>query len=359
MMLATEESTVGPGTDSDAAGPVFIDTVRVRVPCWHDKTVHSGEKFWANADWEVFPDRRTMLSIPGPFCTTISVCSLGESPPHAQLEIVGSLPKFEQGHNLFGSADLRGSLPEIAQDVTSYLGFGLRPEDVGAWEAGEFELRQVDVTAMYSLGSREAVDTTLEILKRAKHSRLQNVAIHPHSVYFGAGSPHCTLKVYAKGQEIQVKGHRIPLEVPHRESLIKWADDTLRFEVTLRNRKLKAMKAKFAYEWTPEMVTAVIKEQIEHLSVNGCQTPEPRGLEKISGKARLLYDYWRHGGNPRLIYSSRETFKKYRKEILQATGLDISADFDGFRGQESKLLEDTITMIKGYRFSELPYFTTQ
>lgn len=329
-----------PGTEA-----AFIDTVKALVPCQHLETVRSGENVWVNPDGDSFLDRRNAVRVAGPFGATISVCSAGKTAPHTHLEIAGSPLKFLQGHNLFGPCDLFGLLTATAHEVTERLGLSPTADDLKAWQAGEYELKQVDCTAMFGLGNRETVDEALGIVKTGKHRFLRSKYEFPNSVYFGGNSSHLTVKIYGKGEESERSKHGLLPDLPHREELLAWADDKLRFEVSVKARKLGEWKAASARYWTPQRVMAVVDEQIGNIRVNPQQELFSRQLGALSRTARLIYHAWRAGEDIKRLYKGNATYYKYQKELVSIAGIDIGVTCEAIRSDNSVLASKLKTII--------------
>ena len=81
----------------------MIDWVTARLPCTNTGLICDGQVVKIGADGEIEWTTQTRLSVTGSHDSSISIRSLTEN----TIEILGNPAKWLQGHNLFGSNDLR------------------------------------------------------------------------------------------------------------------------------------------------------------------------------------------------------------------------------------------------------------
>lgn len=335
----------------------FIDTVRALLPLRHTEPICSGESLWLkDGTGELHSKGYTRDKVEGPFGNTVAVCSAGVS-PHDYLEITCSPLKIVQGHNLFGTSDLVPLLAEVGFVVADGLGLSPTDEEKEKWLAGQIELKQVDCTLMVHLGSQDEVDSAIEVLKLADHERLRQKAVFPHSVYFKEAGGRYSFKAYAKWHEIQNSKTRIPESVPGRDQLTESAEDALRFEVTLRNPKLKTLKAKYANQWSTQLVAKVLADQVSSIITLGDPDIARAGLDELPPKLKMPYIAWEGGASLKEFASSRTTREKYRRQILEATGIDVKARFETCAAAKEKypqisisgILSKSMNLLKQYQ----------
>ena len=127
--------------------------------------------------------------------------------------------------------------------------------------------------------------------------------------------------MYAKGDEMKVKGHR-----PHRSvyspDLQAWADNKLRVEVVLRAIELKRIEKSHVSNWTRSTPAEVHAEKLRGLNMSEQIRLNATDLEGLSPRLVLAYHSWRDGYDLRTHLPHR-TFYRYRKELLER-GIDIA-----------------------------------
>jgi hypothetical protein len=256
----------------------------------------------------------------------VAACDLISGPG---LRISGCPGKFLQGHNLH----VRGSLPELVQElvvkVCAFFGLCLQPLEFQRLLVGAVRLYRVDLTAMFSAGSRRAACEVVSHVGRYGFvPRQRRGGFVGETTAQVVNSHGVKLKLYAKGPELEArgKGHALPLSLPHRQRLLSLADDAVRVELRLDSRGLKDRGLQFGTVWDAATPRSVLEAYMSKVDVPGHVRAEPEWLSLLSSAFRKTYFLWLGGAEVRSLVSDA-TYYRHRKVFL-LHGIDISVRRD-------------------------------
>lgn len=307
----------------------MIDWISFTIPCAHDDPIHNGLFVRQKRDGTVEWESMTRLSIVGSHETAVTVRSapwVGDG----FIEVSGNITKFFQGHNLFGTDDLSGLVLEFMVWLSLQRPDLVQPleTDLAAWRAGDYRLHRVDVTASFVLPSRgdvlawlRAAEQTAYLKHRGRGQLYSN-----GTLYFGKGSRRWSLKIYAKGPEVEANAKYQPVleDLPYLKA---WADNVLRAELTLRGLELKGLGLETGTAWLPldgvpfdpqEMLSAKLGAMT--MTTNNSLSEEVR--EELSNLEKASYAAWEAGNDLRNIMS-KSAFYRLRNKLLP-NGIDIA-----------------------------------
>lgn len=245
------------------------------------------------------------------------------------VEISGNPVKFFQGHNLWGTDDLPALAVATCHAVAGVLGIELSPLDVAAWQAGDIRLTCVDATESFHLNSRAEVLAFIRSAEQTAHLayRGRGQLVKGSTLYFGKNSRRSSLKLYAKGPEIERKGHRqeIVLLLP---AAVEWANRTLRAELRLHSMELRRINLDHVYDWfatdgLPSEVTAkLLRDVFEGMTMTTTAHLSAEVVEGLRSSLRVAVAAWEAGHDLRAMFS-KSAFYKFRAELLPH-GIDIA-----------------------------------
>lgn len=299
----------------------MIDWLTFKAPlrAAREEHVTGGAIACCDRDGAVVWHKARDLEVEGSYSSKLMVRTTGDF-----LCVSGNPVKWFQGHNLFGTDELVPLVQATCEAVCELLGLPVMPEDRLGWSSGWVLLSRVDCTAMYELPSRADVLACLRASAGGARSRHGSATTRGGTVYWGQNSRRWSLKAYSKGDELEAgKKHALPYELPSRDRLEEYADSMLRVELTLRGMELKRRGLELAASWggaTPMEQLAVAMEALE---VSERFELPSEVLATLPGKLVAVYEAWRAGHDLRAMYS-RPTFYKYRKQLLDVAGVDIS-----------------------------------
>lgn len=308
----------------------MIDWLTMLVPFRHAEPLNNGHVISVKPTGEIEWQTSKRLQVVGSHDDTLTIRTATHTADQcSHLEIKGNPVKFFQGHNLWGTDDLPGLAVATCHAVAELLGITPHADDVVAWQAGDIRLTCVDATESFHLNSRAEVLAFLRSAEQTAHlaHRGRGQLVKGSTLYFGKNSRRWALKLYAKGPEIERKGHRqeIVLALPHA---VEWANRTLRAELRLYSMELRRLNLDHVRDWfaadgLPSEVTAkLLRDRFEGMTMTTTAHLSPDVLETLRSNLRCVVAAWEAGNDLRAMYS-KSAFYKFRSELLPH-GIDIA-----------------------------------
>ncbi|MCB0074372.1 MAG: hypothetical protein KDE20_23060 [Caldilineaceae bacterium] len=308
----------------------MIDWITILAPLPHDAPISSGIVQSVTSDGEVQWQTLKRCQISGSYSSTLSIRTASHTPDqfsHVWLE--GNPVKFFQGHNLWGTDDLPSLVVAALLAAADRLSLPVSASTLAAWEAGSIRITRVDCTESFHLESRAQVLAWLRSAEQTAHlsHRGRGQLVKGSTLYFGKSSRRWSLKLYAKGQEIEAKGHGQDaiLDLPHAKA---WADRTLRAELTLRGMELKRRGLDLVSDWLPVdgvpfvVTPELLRSALGSMTMTTTTRVLPEVLESLRPPLRMAVQAWEAGADLRHSIP-KATFYKYRLELLPH-GIDIA-----------------------------------
>lgn len=301
----------------------MIDWITAIIPHVHEplnggsvlKVLPSGE-----VDWES-PCR---LRVEGSHEQGISVRSQGGDGAGLATELVidGNPAKFLQGHNIFGSDNVRSLVFDTLITIASNLDAPLCFEIIDRVRAGRYRLTRIDINYMFELPTLADVKSWLraaEFKSKTRHGRPSSKA---GTLYWGKHSRRWSIKAYSKGEEIQgAKSHKL-LDCFKSTPLHEFAQNKLRIELTLRAKELDKIGLASTDCWDEDTPITIFNDYIKRIEMSEQIALSDQVLNKLPAYLRSTYVLWRDGHSPREILS-KPTFYKHRSQLL-GHGIDIN-----------------------------------
>ena len=296
----------------------MIDWVTAIIPCHHDEMIFGGFITSVSLDGEIDWRVEKKQLIIGSHESSISIKSVDNK----HLLIDGNPAKWLQGHNIFGSNDLIGLVEAVMHKLIPLLNLTPTELDLQAWKEGLYELKRVDCTAMWDLPRRGDVRAWLRAAEMQSKSRHGRPIMTGSTLYYGKNSRRWSVKFYAKGDEIDARGHKLPEDIELRDNLIEYADNKLRGELTLRSIQLKEKNLSVAKQWNESTPIEQLIKHIESLNMSEQFSITPVDLEGLPARLIAVYKLWQEGVDLRAMYP-KASFYRYRSEFLKQ-GIDIA-----------------------------------
>lgn len=332
---------------------IMIDWITARIPWKHSTPINNGNMVSISNEGEIQWSTEKWLSVSGSFESSIQVRSYHSEVQCSHIILSGNPSKFLQGHNLWGTDDLEGLLGECFFRVLSLLGIS----DFAKYPMGNVSgahLTRVDLTAMYHLRDGLEVNNWLraaEFSATTRHSGRGQMS--NGTLYFGKNSRRWSIKFYHKGQEVKAneKHHRALSEELHI-----FADKSLRCEVTLRGMELEKMGLSTVCEWSDVEPLTVYNEYLQRLKISENMTMvDQNKLENLPPRLVAAFRCWENGEDMRELYPSR-TFYRYRKQIMDAVGIDISVRQPSDRDDRSNVVP--LIRVLEAKPADIPYWAS-
>lgn len=302
----------------------MIDWVDFFVPLAHEfgenSPFYAGEVLCMQGDsveWGVYK----RLSMEGSYSTKIQVQSTTHD-HRLGIRVSGNLVKWYQGHNVFGSNDLRGIVLASVDRICAQAGITPSVAELAAWNAGDLvELFRVDVTESVDLGNRHRVQAALRALDASAHLKMRGRGTYyGDSLLFGQGSRRWSLTAYAKGPEIDK--HPLPVGLHAPESLKAHADGLLRLEVRMLSMHLKRLGLASLEGWNENTALEVHQKHLSTLEISDSTMIDTTALDALPARLKVVYQLWKEGHDLRELYP-RPTFYRHRAAML-VHGIDIA-----------------------------------
>ena len=307
----------------------MIDWLSVVAPLPHPVAISAGHVLSIGSGGDIEWQATKRRAVEGSYSTRLQARTCTHTADRCtHVEISGNPVKFFQGHNLWGTDDLPSLAVAMLQAVAAALGVEVPDETLADWLAGNVQVTRVDVTESFHLENRAQVLAGLRAAEQTAHlsHRGRGQLVKGTTLYFGKNSRRWSLKVYAKGQEIEAKGHGQDsiLDLPHARA---WADKTLRAELTLRSMELKRLGLGTVTAWLPSdgvpfAVPALLHERLGGMTMTTKSHLSAEVLDTLRPALRTAVVAWEAGADLRSMLT-RPTFYRYRAELLPH-GIDIA-----------------------------------
>jgi II/X family phage/plasmid replication protein len=165
---------------------------------------------------------------------------------------------------------------------------------------------------MWELSIRAEVRACLRALEFQAKTRHGRPTGRGGTVYFGKHSRRSSLKFYGKGDELDArgKGHRLPLEIEHRDKLYDYADNKVRGELPLRQMQLNTFRLdRDTWILNPGIAQDLLLEHIGSLEMFDQFSFTPELLDELPPRLILVYKAWRTGEDTRAMLPARTFYR--------------------------------------------------
>lgn len=303
----------------------MIDWLTCRIPVTLPGPIKGGDTVILDAQGEFVRSTAHRLMVTGSYESRIAI----RAPSTSELEISGNLAKFLQGHNLYGSTDLKGLLWASLQRIEGVQGvFPCSLRDMGLYGPESLSdgiVTRVDCTYMFGLPSPSDVlawlrsaSATGALAHRGRGVMREGTLIFGDAK--GKSAARFQIVIYAKGQEVAV--HRLPEIMMSEASVLDWVSKCLRTEVRLFRLELEKFGLRRLGNWSVDTALHMWRQKMSRLDFNAGQCSTAL-LETLPVKLRAIYLAWTTGEDLRKLYS-RAMFYRHRRALLDAAGVDIA-----------------------------------
>ena len=288
-------------------------------------------------DWGIFK-RMQML---GSYSSTVQVRSGRMADGRQAVRVSGNLVKWFQGHNIFGTNDIRGLVLESLSKILEIGKISASISDLESWVVGDIELVRVDCTESANFGNEKRVLNAIRSLDQSANLKFRGRGqFNGHSLLFGKGSRNWSLTLYSKGTEL--KKHKLPLELLD-SPLIEFANGLLRMEFRLLSMHLKKLGLDKLWAWCENTASSVHQMMLQNLQISDATMIDSDVLESLPTRYKLIYQSWKDGHDLRTILS-RPTFYRHRTALL-SYGVDISIKQDRHEAESSNVVPIRVVLV--------------
>lgn len=267
-------------------------------------------------------DIANRLSVKGSHDATITIRSHTDN----TVEISGNPAKFLQGHNVFGTNDLKYLVAKMIDKLCMIDELELKPTDIEYEniQEGKYHLSRVDVNEHFAFPSAQVARAWLRAAGNSANMKFRGAGLFKEGTLYFEGKRYIP-KIYFKYDEINSKdkSHRLPDELLQIPELIEYAEKSLRFEIKILSTQLKDWYLHLGCNWDADTATMLINDQfISKLQLSANMPIENEVIESLPKNLRLTYTAWVNGEDLRQVLS-RPTFYRYRTRLMEY-GIDIS-----------------------------------
>lgn len=303
----------------------MIDWVTMKLTCDHDGIISNGEVVSLSKDGDCIEwSLVKFLPVVGSHDATISIRSITQS----TIEISGNPTKWLQGHNLFGTNDLKRLIWVFFNKLLEIPELKLKPslEQLHAIKAGKLTVSRIDVNETWFLKDRNEVLAWLRAAgqkMRLKHRGAGQ--FKGDTLYFGKSSRRWFIKCYSKGDEINGKKSNFP-DALRTPQMLEYADRALRLELTLKSNQLREWHLHDVSHWGEDTGKMLLLKLIEGLEMSDNMRLTDDKLSELKPAVKMAYFTWLTGQDLKQILP-RPTFYRYRAQ-LKELGIDIGISRD-------------------------------
>lgn len=247
------------------------------------------------------------------------------------LYLSGNPSKYLQGHNICGCDDLLALAYAWGADILSRIGV----HDLGLLDRlrrGVFRLTRIDLTYSYQLKNLADVRLWLRSAGFFASGRNSKKKDESGTIYFNQNSRYRSIKMYAKGDEVNANKLQVGNEFLEVE-LKKYASNLLRVEITLRSMRLKYLGIENGYQWACKgqnflcggMVMRMFREELKTVKLpldSENILPDAIDLNLLENKAKSVYQLWSDGHDLQKYYS-KTSYYRHRRYFLKHYNIDI------------------------------------
>ena len=323
----------------------MIDWVDFVAPLVHDEG--QGSPFYAGEvmsttpegelDWGIFK----RMQMVGSHSSTVQIRSARMADGRQAVRVSGNLVKWFQGHNVFGTSDMRGLVLEALARVIKIANISPSISDMDSWTVGDIELLRVDCTESANFGNEKRVLNALRSLDQSANLKFRGRGqFNGHSLLFGKGSRNWSLTLYSKGTEM--RKHKLP-DALRETPLQAFADGLLRMEFRLLSMHLKKLGLSKLWAWCENTASSVHQIMLQNLQISDATMIDSDVIESLPTRYKAVYQLWKDGHDLRTMFP-RNTFYRHRRALL-AYGVDIAIKQDRHEVETSNVVPIRVVLV--------------
>lgn len=307
----------------------MIDWVTAKLPCRNDLKTGCVAKLDAigNVEWL----SQSWLPVEGSHSSNFMVKSITPD----TIQVSGNPAKWLQGHNLFGTNDLRLLMWRFFSGLYETMAEeGLNPtiDQLDRIRDGKYSVSRIDINETWHLPTQGDVKAWIRAAGDKISMPYRGKGVYSgDTLYWGKGSKYYYLKCYSKGDEISSKKSNYPDQL-RTPQMLEYADKALRIELTLCSKALREFHLNQPCIWTPDMPKMLLLDTVRKLEMSNNFKLSSDIVRNLPTGLRLAYLAWFNGEDLRAVlpkntfYRYRRKLKEYDVDIALVRDLDKVAD---------------------------------
>ena len=296
----------------------MIDWVTAKLPC--DNSLRSGCIAKLDADGNIEWSTESWLPVSGSYESNFMIKSLTPQ----TIQVSGNPAKWLQGHNLFGTNDLKGLMAAFFSQLYELMADeGLNPtiEQCDRITEGRYTISRVDINETWHLKNQYDVKAWIRAAGEKMSMPYRGKGVFSgDTLYWGKGSKYYYLKCYSKGDEINSKKSNFP-DALRTPQMLEYADKALRLELVLCSKALREWGINEPCFWSLDLPKMLLLKHIGTLDMSNNFKLSDNIVADLPSGLRLAYLAWLSGEDLRSILP-KNTFYRYRRK-LQEYDIDI------------------------------------
>ena len=293
----------------------MIDWVTAKMPCRN--TLKTGGIIKYDKDGDIEWLSQSWLPVQGSYDSNIVIKPITDN----TIQISGNPTKWLQGHNLFGTNDLKWLMSKFYLDLHERLcDDGINPtlEQYEMVNNGNYTVSRVDINETWHLANQAEVMAWIRSAgEKVALKRRGRGVFSGETLYYGKQKKDnfWYLKCYSKGDEINAKKSNFPKDLRTHE-MLDYADKALRIEITIARKALNEWQINNPCNWSLDTGKLILLKHIKDLEMSSNFLLNDEILDSLPRKLRTYYKLWLHGEDLRLELS-KPTFYRIRNQLKQ------------------------------------------
>ncbi|WP_322007975.1 phage/plasmid replication protein, II/X family [Paraburkholderia tropica] len=314
----------------------MIDLLDVTILHPHEEFGNERGKRYENSDSAPIFSRYSKKVFLQPGGAPVDAMSLDVG---TAIRIRGCPLKPLQGHNVFGSHDVRLLAGTLICSVLDVLGIAYTEAQRAAWFAGEFDLAEIHITQRFGLpDGMEQKQFYRHILRNTSWEFRPACLEQGTGIRLAKHQNGPAMVMYDKAQELSARGTRA---FRHLRAVVGEADaekvwkgltitgsTSIRAELKVPKEYLTRNRLTRGSAWTQSSVDTVYWEEMAKLRFEShvpLNTLRPVINQVHDRPLRHALELWTGGRELRTIYPP-SSLAHIRSQVRQATGIDIATD---------------------------------
>ena len=265
-----------------------------------------GNVEWLSQSW---------LPVEGSYSSNFMIKSLTPD----TIQVSGNPAKWLQGHNLFGTNDLRLLMWRFFSGLYEVMAEeGLNPtiEQLDRIRDGNYTVSRVDINETWFLKNQYDVKAWIRAAgeKMSMPHRGKGV-FSGDTLYWGKGSKYYYLKCYSKGDEINSKKSNFPSDL-RTSQMLEYADKALRLELVLCSKALREFNINQPCNWSADMARMLLLSTVRKLDMSNNFRLSSDITASLPTGMRMAYLLWWSGEDLR-SQLPKNTFYRYRRKLKE------------------------------------------
>jgi len=302
---------------------LMIDWITCVIPFEHNVAIEGGLITSTKEGGEIEYQCRKWKKCVGSFESTVQI----KSEDINTIRLSGNPVKFLQGHNIWGTHDLRGLMLETIKKIADVTNTPQPQKVYDAIFAGEYFISRIDINTMFEFDSALQAEQYRYAYQTVARTRTGTAVLKADTVYFGKDSKRWTIKMYNKYNEINSRKNKKYQDFNRlTPSVVNWTLNKMRVEVVLKSNELREKNLHLGSAWERIDINVLFNEYLGRIEMSS-QKPQDNILLELSEKPSLLasYSLWKDGHSLKELYKNNK-FYSHRRALLDFD-IDISVPF--------------------------------